>query len=81
MSLGLMRARTLFLNDQNRLVLLPFIRAGLPISRGQVFKTILSNCDGIVKLFSQLPRGTHFLSMRDLGFKCKEWDKRETTDD
>ena len=36
LSVGLMRARTLFFNDQNRLVLLPFIRAGLPINRGQV---------------------------------------------
>ncbi len=35
-----MRARTSFLNDQNRLVLLPFIRAALPISRGQVFSLI-----------------------------------------
>ena len=32
-----MRARTSFFNHQNRLVPLPFIRAGLPISRGQVF--------------------------------------------
>ena len=43
MSVALMRARTSFFNDQNRLVLLPFIRAGLPISRGQVFKLRLNN--------------------------------------
>ncbi len=35
-----MRARASFFNDQNRLVLLPFIRAGLPISRGQVLTEV-----------------------------------------
>ncbi len=32
--------RNLIFNDQNRLVLRPFIRVGLPISRGQVFSLI-----------------------------------------